>query len=205
MNISTKERIKSVALPLFAHKGYEGTTMNEIAELVGIKKASLYAHFDGKEALFFAILNDLEQEYVNLTQQIMSDCKELGVEDQLREMFEQYVRYYAATPDIQAFWTQSLFFTPADINCRIFEQLKSYQSWVEKWIEQAITEGMRLSIIPTDDPANLVFAYLSFREGFLNGLLFLPEMNREEVIQSMWSYFWLGLKGRSNHETKQAV
>ena len=40
--------------------------MNEIADGVGIKKASLYAHFKGKEDLFFAVYEDLAQEYVNL-------------------------------------------------------------------------------------------------------------------------------------------
>lgn len=205
MKISTKERIKSVALPLFAHKGYEGTTMKEIAELVGIKKASLYAHYDGKEALFFTILEDLKQEYIALTQQIMIDCQELEAEDKLRQMFEQYVRYYAAKPDIQAFWTQSLFFTPSEINGRIFDQLKSYQTEVEKWIEQALMEGMRSEIISDDDPAKIVFAYLSFREGFLNALMFVPAMNREDIIQSMWTYFWLGVKGRSNDETAKTV
>lgn len=205
MPVSTKERIRTVALPLFAYKGYEGTTMKEIAELVGIKKASLYAHYDGKRALFLAILTDLEDEYGVITQSIMDDCKEWGAEEKLRQMFEQYIRYYAATPAIQAFWTQCLFFTPADLTDRIFDQLKSKQDQVECWIGAAIAEAMRSALIPPDDPAKLIFAYLACREGLLNGLLFVPEMNREDMMQSMWSYFWLGIKGRNYDETAPAI
>lgn len=193
---STKEKIKHMALPLFADKGYEGTTMNEIAELVGIKKASLYAHYKGKEELFFAVYEDLEQEFMNLTQRIMYECEGLSVEDKLRQMFEQYVRYYAQNPNIQNFWIQALFFTPSDVYRRVYDQIKEYQATVEKWIEEAIAEGMRSGIIPKDDPAKIVFAYLTFREGLVNGIIFLPEMNGEEIIRSMWSYFWLGIKGR---------
>ena len=193
---STKERIKKVALPLFAHKGYEGTTMNEIAELVGVRKASLYAHYKGKEELFFAIYEDLQQEYTNLTQQIMSECESCPAEDKLRQMFEKYVGYYARKPDIQAFWIQALFFTPSDVYSRFFAQVKEYQTSVEKWIEEAIAEGMRSGIISNGDPAKMLFAYLTFREGLLNGIIFQPEMNSEENIRSMWSYFWLGVKGR---------
>lgn len=195
---STKERMKQAALPLFAHKGYEGTTMNEIAKLVGIKKASLYAHYKGKEELFFAIYEELEQEYVSLTQRIMSECEGCSAEDKLRQMFEQYVGYYARNPDIQAFWIQALFFTPSDVYSKFYLQIKEYQTTVEKWIEEAITEGIRSGIIPNDDPAKMSFAYQTFREGLLNGIIFLPEMNREESIRSMWSYFWLGIKGRCN-------
>lgn len=197
MNSSTKEIIKDVALPLFALKGYDGTTMNEIAELVGIKKASLYAHYKGKEELFFAIYEDIEQEYINVTREIISDCEGYVVEDKLKHMFVQYVGYYAQKPDVQKFWTQALFFTPSDVYRRFYDQIKAYQTTVEKWIEEIIAEGMHFKIIPKDDPARILFAYLTFREGLLNGIIFLPEMNSEEHIRSMWSYFWMGIKGRA--------
>lgn len=195
---TTKERMKQVALPLFARKGYEGTTMNEIAELVGIKKASLYAHYKGKEELFFAIYEDLEQDYVILTKRIMSECEGCSAEDKLRQMFEQYVGYYVRKPDIQAFWIQMLFFTPSDVYSKFYAQIKEYHNTVEKWIEEAIAEGMRTGIIPNSDPAKIRFVYLNFREGIVNGIIFLPEMNSEESIRSIWSYFWLGIKGRCN-------
>lgn len=194
---STKQIIKSKALPLFSRKGYEGTTMNEIAELVGIKKASLYAHYRGKEELFFAIYEDLQQDYISLTQRIMNQCQDSSAEGKLRQMFEQYVGYYTENPDIQAFWIQGLFFTPSDIYSRFYAEIKEYQAVVEKWIEEAIAEGMRSGIIPNGDPAKLLFAYLTFREGLLNGIIFQPEMNGEENIGTMWLYFWLGVKGRS--------
>ncbi len=48
---TTKERIFDVALDLFAQKGFDAVSMREIAEAVGIRKASLYSHFSSKDDL----------------------------------------------------------------------------------------------------------------------------------------------------------
>ena len=60
---TTKERIIYESLRLFSEKGYDGVSMREIAAAVEIKAASLYAHFDGKEAIYQAIVDTMKQRY----------------------------------------------------------------------------------------------------------------------------------------------
>ncbi len=52
----TKEKIFEAAIDLFAEKGYDATSMREIAEAVGIKKASLYSHYKGKDEILEKII-----------------------------------------------------------------------------------------------------------------------------------------------------
>jgi len=52
---STRERILEVALDLFIRKGYEATSMREIAEPLGISKAALYYHFPSKAHILMAL------------------------------------------------------------------------------------------------------------------------------------------------------
>ena len=52
----TKSEIHQAALELFSTRGYEKTSLREIAEQVGITKASLYYHYSSKQDLLKAII-----------------------------------------------------------------------------------------------------------------------------------------------------
>lgn len=62
----TRERILDAALALFAEKGYDATSMREIAEQLGITKAALYYHFDSKADIVRAMLADTERRVAEL-------------------------------------------------------------------------------------------------------------------------------------------
>jgi AcrR family transcriptional regulator len=56
--MTSNEEIKQAAFHLFATKGYECTSMQDIARAVGLKKQSLYSHFAGKQELYGLILKE---------------------------------------------------------------------------------------------------------------------------------------------------
>ena len=51
----TREQILDVALELFNERGYDKTSLREIAERLGVTKAALYYHFERKEDLLLAL------------------------------------------------------------------------------------------------------------------------------------------------------
>jgi AcrR family transcriptional regulator len=53
----TAQRIMDVAEGLFATRGYDGTSLRQIADGAGIKEPGLYNHFAGKQALYEAVLH----------------------------------------------------------------------------------------------------------------------------------------------------
>ncbi|MGD0393146.1 MAG: TetR/AcrR family transcriptional regulator [Acidimicrobiales bacterium] len=66
---STRERILDVALDLFTEKGFDGTSLREIAERLGVTKAALYYHFASKDDILMALhlrLHDFGKEALSL-------------------------------------------------------------------------------------------------------------------------------------------
>jgi TetR/AcrR family transcriptional regulator len=57
-----RDQILDEATRLFAEKGYDGTSMSDLAEGVGLRKASLFHHFESKEQLKAAVLDRLVRE-----------------------------------------------------------------------------------------------------------------------------------------------
>ena len=59
IRLDSDERRKAIvaaAVPLFAHKGFAGTTTKELAEAAGISEALLFRHFPSKKLLYGEIL-----------------------------------------------------------------------------------------------------------------------------------------------------
>jgi AcrR family transcriptional regulator len=52
----TRERILDAAEALFAERGFDGTTLRDVAACVGLRNPSLYNHFESKESLYAAVL-----------------------------------------------------------------------------------------------------------------------------------------------------
>ena len=60
---NTKQEILEASLDLFSVKGYEATSISQIANAVGIRKASLYSHFENKQAILDALVKDVLDQY----------------------------------------------------------------------------------------------------------------------------------------------
>lgn len=54
----TREQIQTIALELFAEQGYDGTSLREIAERLGMTKAAVYYHFKTKEEILTSLIED---------------------------------------------------------------------------------------------------------------------------------------------------
>ena len=59
----TKERILEEALEMFSQKGYAGTNIRELTAALGLVKSSMYKHFDSKEAIWDALLDQMIAYY----------------------------------------------------------------------------------------------------------------------------------------------
>lgn len=78
----TRQKLLEVARELFAHKGLEATTMNDIAQASGRGRRTLYTYFRNKEEIYFAVI---EEELERLSEK-MDDVVTLDV-DPMEKIF----------------------------------------------------------------------------------------------------------------------
>lgn len=60
---NTKKEILEAALELFSVQGFEATSISQIASAVGIRKASLYSHFESKQAILDELVKEVLEQY----------------------------------------------------------------------------------------------------------------------------------------------
>ena len=60
---NTKQEILEAALELFSVQGFEATSISQIASAVGIRKASLYSHFENKQSILDELVKEVLEQY----------------------------------------------------------------------------------------------------------------------------------------------
>ena len=59
----TKQRILAAALDMFSQFGYAGTNIRELTASLGLAKSGMYKHFESKEAIWDALLDQMITYY----------------------------------------------------------------------------------------------------------------------------------------------
>jgi AcrR family transcriptional regulator len=94
--VERRNQLVQVGRAVFAEKGYEGTSVEEIAERAKISKPIVYEHFGGKEGLY-AVIVDREMEYV--IEQISEAIGTGTPRDRIEGAALAFMRYVQERPD----------------------------------------------------------------------------------------------------------
>ena len=104
----TKEKILMTALVLFADKGYEATSMRDIAGLLNISQSALYKHYSGKRDIFDCIVRRMEQNDAEESKKCsMPDTTYDKAPQSYREV--DFEALAAFTENRFCFWTENEF------------------------------------------------------------------------------------------------
>jgi AcrR family transcriptional regulator len=88
--LDTRTRILDAALELFSQHGFEGATLQQIADRLGFTKAALYYHFKSKDELLEALLSPAVRD---LDELLDEHDQEPGGPARHRAFLEAYIDY----------------------------------------------------------------------------------------------------------------
>ena len=105
---TTKQEILDAALELFSTQGYEATSISQLADAVGIRKASLYSHFESKQAILDALIQTTLEQYEKHSIFANADWDDPGYTEDRKNMTPEtavelvcgHVRYILHDPQI---------------------------------------------------------------------------------------------------------
>jgi AcrR family transcriptional regulator len=145
---ATSERIVGAAVRLFAAKGFDATTVQEVVEAASVTKGALYHYFGSKDDLLFEI-------YRSLIGRQMADLDEivaagLDATTTVRRILVSLVETTARSVDETAVFVREMHRLGADRMASFRAERRRYHETFRAVVEQAQRAGEFSSAVPAD-------------------------------------------------------
>ncbi len=185
--------IKKAALQLFAFRGYDATSMQDIADAVGIKKATIYSHFKSKSDIFLALLQEQADLFTNTITAALAKSGATEIKDLLYEVFDANVRLYNDKTNL-LFWKRAELlaagFSEMDIQIQLKLIMDNMNSLVQMNVQKAFMEkGMEPD---SRWVGKCMLSFMLFLHGYLEWMM-LSETYEAMDTRAAWENFWNGL------------
>jgi len=156
----TRAVILEAALGLASHMGLEGLSIGALADVTGMSKSGVFAHFGSREELQISVIREyharFEEEvfYPALTE-------ERGL-PRLRELFERWVKRVSVEVDSGCIYISGAVEfddRPGPVRDALASMVQTWHSALERAIRLAIDEG---HLAPDADPMQMLFEVHGF-------------------------------------------
>ena len=181
-----KLQIKQKAMGVFAKKGFEATTMQNIADAVGIKKQSRYAHFDSKKSMYKEILEDQHCLFVYEIEKTIRLLEDESTENVLKGIFRTITIMFSDRDRLLLWKRMTLFDVNDDANVKKLNEQRNFMSDFFTIFIKISPSRSHQSIKP------VAFSFLMMIEGYLDFLIIHPVI--PNIFDLVWDNFWNGVK-----------
>ena len=136
-----RARVISAALETFGMFGYEGTSTRAIADRAGVSHTLVLYHFESKELLWIATMDDTLTSYMSGIRENLATAASRPAADSLRVFIEQFVRLSARLPQIHRIMTMEGNQQSPRIQWLIDNYLRDHFNVVKDLIRRGQDEG----------------------------------------------------------------
>ncbi|WHY95634.1 TetR/AcrR family transcriptional regulator [Peribacillus simplex] len=185
--------IKEAALKFFTIHGYEGASLSLIAEEVGMKKQSIYAHFKSKDDLFLQVLRDAKETELSSKLQYFSKVDSKNPEKDLYGFLQLVIDLFQKNEHIK-FWLRMSFFPPAHLEKEIGQEVIDIEEKVQAILECKFQDWINAKLIVEDAAITPTYAFLGVVDSILLELVYGNDEKRlKDKLAASWKVFWRGI------------
>jgi AcrR family transcriptional regulator len=190
--LKSKE-IKDIALKCFTTHGYEGASLSQIAEQVGMKKQSLYAHFKGKDDLFLQVLQDAKETEISSKLQYLSKVGTQNPKTDLLGYLQLVIDMFQKNEQLK-FWLRISFFPPPHLAKAIDEEVIDTEKKIQPVLESKFQAWIDAKVIMEDAASIPTLAFLGVVDSIMLELVYgNNEIRLNEKLNASWTVFWRGI------------
>ena len=154
----TKERILAAALEMFSQNGYAGTNIRELSASLGLVKSGVYKHYESKEAIWNALLDEMVAYYAEHFGSAEHLPPVPDSPEGLVDMTMQMVNF--TVHDAKIVMTRKVLTLEQYRDVRARElATKHFLTGLTEMFTYVFTGMMEKGLLRQDDPAMLAFAY----------------------------------------------
>ena len=134
-----EQQLRRTAVRLFREHGYDGTSMQDLAEALGMHRGSLYHYIDSKEDLLFEIVESAMARFHDEVRPILEDQGPAG--DRLRRAVGAHLRIAADEPDELTLLQVEVKALAPGRRARIVAERDAYEHAWRAFIREGMREG----------------------------------------------------------------
>jgi TetR/AcrR family transcriptional regulator, cholesterol catabolism regulator len=135
-----QERVIQVAAELFAERGYDATSMNDLSDATGLAAGGLYHYIGSKKQLLFRICDELMEPLLEEARAIVAT--EVAAEEQLRELLRAWLEHIARHRHHMMVFQQERHLIERDPQWRtVRRQRKDFELIVDDLLERCERDG----------------------------------------------------------------
>ena len=185
--------IKEAALKFFTIHGYEGASLSQIAEEVGIKKQSLYTHFKGKDDLFLKVLQDAKEADLSSKLNYFNEINSQNPEKDLYGFLQLIIDTFQKSEQLK-FWLRMSFFPPAHLAEAVNKEVNDIEEKVQAILERKFQDWIDAKVIVADVAKTPTLAFLGIVDSILIELVYVNDEEKlKEKFKASWTVFWRGI------------
>ena len=196
----TKERILEAALEMFSQNGYAGTNIRELSASLGLVKSGVYKHYESKEAIWNALLDQMIAYYAD---HFGSADHLPTVPDSLEALIGLTMRMVNVTVhDEKIAMTRKVLTLEQFRDPRARElATKHFLTGLTDMFTRIFTGMTEKGLLKKDDPAMLAFAYTAPISALIHLCDREPEKTDEAMAQiEAFSRHFIKVYGEAGHE-----